>query len=98
MLSAIWRICFFECVRALRGLGLSASGETHLISYPSEAFMDALIWRLPVLTMAQLSFLGTSAPDQGSAFEPGGELVGGVDQFEYQDRRRDKREVGDDID
>ena len=23
MLSAIWRICFFECVRALRGLGLS---------------------------------------------------------------------------
>src|SRR5450759_319323 len=24
MLSAIWRICFFECVRALRALGLSA--------------------------------------------------------------------------
>ena len=24
MLSAIWRICFLECVRALRGLGLSA--------------------------------------------------------------------------
>jgi hypothetical protein len=31
MLSAIWRICFFECVRALRGLGLSSSGETHSI-------------------------------------------------------------------
>src|ERR1700704_3964527 len=27
MLSAIWRIYFFECVRALRGLGLSSSKE-----------------------------------------------------------------------
>src|SRR3981189_904681 len=32
MLSAIWRIYFFECVRALRGLGLSSSGETYWIS------------------------------------------------------------------
>jgi hypothetical protein len=31
MLSAIWRTCFFECVRAFRGLGLSAPGETHFI-------------------------------------------------------------------
>ena len=38
MLSAIWRICFFECVRALRGLGLSASGETHLIWCMTSSF------------------------------------------------------------
>lgn len=31
MLSAIWRICFFECVRALRGLGLIASRATSSI-------------------------------------------------------------------
>src|SRR2546430_2831788 len=31
MLSAIWRICFFECVLALRALGLSASTESHFI-------------------------------------------------------------------
>jgi hypothetical protein len=29
MLPAIWRICFFECVLALRALGLSASTATH---------------------------------------------------------------------
>ena len=31
MLSAIWWICLFECVRALRGLGLSALIAIHCI-------------------------------------------------------------------
>ena len=48
--------------------------------------------------MSQLAFLGTPAAEQGSAFEPPGKLVGGVDQLENQDRRRDEREVGNDID
>jgi hypothetical protein len=29
MLSAIWRICFFECILALRALGVSASTAIH---------------------------------------------------------------------
>ena len=32
MLSAIWRICFFEWVRALRALGLIASTAIHCIA------------------------------------------------------------------
>jgi hypothetical protein len=31
VLSAIWRICFFEWVRALRALGLIASTAIHCI-------------------------------------------------------------------
>ena len=102
MLSAIWRICFFECVRALRGLGLSeaigrGSTASRARRVASEALLDALIKRLPILTMTQLAFLGTPAAEQGSAFEPPGKLVGGVDQLENQDRRRDEREVGNDM-
>jgi hypothetical protein len=42
ILSAIWRICFFECVLALRALGLSASTAIHciatmILSYDIEA-------------------------------------------------------------
>ena len=61
MLSAIWRICFLECVRALRGLDLSeaigrGSTASRARSVASEALLDALIRRLPILTMSQLSF------------------------------------------
>jgi hypothetical protein len=103
MLSAIWRICFFECVRALRGLGLSeaigrGSAASRARGIASEALLDALIPRLPILTMTQLSFLGTPSADQGSTFKPPGKLVGTVDKLEHQDRRRDEREVGNDID
>src|SRR5262249_20241776 len=46
MQSAIWRICFLECVRGLRGLGLMCSSSTALTGR-MRAGEDGL-WRLPV--------------------------------------------------
>src|SRR5262245_22819783 len=46
MQSAIWRICFFECVRGLRGFGLMCSSGTALTGR-MRAGEDGF-WRLPV--------------------------------------------------
>src|SRR5436190_4464249 len=63
MLSAIWRICFFECVLALRALGLSASTEIHFIMTMSPCY-DAKAQRVRCdLRRLQTKLLRSSGSD-----------------------------------
>src|SRR6266581_3261054 len=63
MLSAIWRICFFECVLALRALGLSASAEIHFIMTMSPCY-DAKAQRVRCdLRRLQTKLLRSSGSD-----------------------------------
>ena len=64
MLSAIWRICFFECVLALRALGLSASTAIHSIVAMSLSFdAEAKRARFDLRLFTDQIVLGNSGSD-----------------------------------
>jgi hypothetical protein len=44
MLSAIWRICFFECVRALRALAAHMT-ISHIVQFAALGIAEVILWR-----------------------------------------------------